>query len=169
MSLHDQISVLRNDIKAKTAELVALKAQPRSRAQVAALAAEVVAKCAATGGDQMRQAVECLAAGQHAGLFTVTGSAMTVHGPVTLNIDLGPVLAHLLGAKVMRSALQTALTNIPEGLDPAARVERTAAIELELEDLQTAEERLIREAAHVGQDIPRRHDAAARIVLACET
>lgn len=169
MNFQKQTLAARAKIDTLKRERAGILASPRSRAQVAALVEERLASFAIAGAADRQLAVERLAAGQQAGLFMVSATAVTAQGPVSVNVNMGPILAQLFGAEVLRKALETAVQNIPEGMTPEAREERLAAIAAELDRLQTQEESHIRDAELTGEIIPRRLDAEARFVLALDT
>lgn len=169
MNIQKQILAARAKIEILKRERAGILASPRSRAQVAALVDDHLTSFASAGAADRQLAVERLAAGQQAGLFMVSATAVTAQGPVSVNVNMGPILAQLFGAEVLRKALETAVQSIPEGMSPEAREERLAAIAAELDRLQTQEEGHIRDAELTGEAIPRRLDAEARFVLALDT
>lgn len=169
MKFLDQITKTRDQIQGLKTEHVRLVAQPRSRQQVTEFVRDGVRDIETSAASETALMLERLAAGQPAELLTVNASAMTPQGPVSVSINLLPVMVRLLGGAAVRKALLLGAEDIPEGMAPAAREKRLTAISGELDDLQLQEEHLIREAALDGQDIPHRFDADPAYVLALET
>jgi hypothetical protein len=164
----DAIQKIRKQIEERSAAFSTVWRQQTSRAEVAALVDDRIASYAATGAASRKLAIDRLADGQPAGLFTVVATVNTDQGPYPVAIDLGPLLTQLLGTRVVRKALEAALQDVPEGLEPAAREQQITNIFAELDGLQRLEENLIRAAALDGHDIPRRPDADPAVVLALE-
>lgn len=168
MNYLDEIQKIRGEIKERFTAFSTAWDQRTSRAELAALVDEQISGYAVTGAAGRKLAIDRLAAGQPARLFTVATTVHTEQGPCAVVLDMGPILTQLLGEKVMRRAVESALLDVPEGLTPAARELQITDLYAELNDLQTEEERLIRDAARAGQDIPRRVDADPAVVLALE-
>lgn len=158
----NDIKTIRDKIAALQFQQHSINAQPRSRAEVGILLSTALAEFETAAQANMARTVAQLAAGQPASLFTVTG--MTPHGPVS--IDLGPMFTSLLGTSSMLKAMQAALKSVPEGHAPKAKIEALAALVHELDELQVAEEALIRESEASGAPIPRRTGADPKYVLA---
>lgn len=166
MKFSEQIEAARRHIGMCRGDRATILAQQRSRQQVTEHVREAVSDVVDTAAADNMLTLKRLAAGQTASLLTVNVSAMTPHGPVYVAVDLLPVMVRLLGAAAVRKALLAGIDDLPEGLTPAERTKRLAALDDELDTLQTQEENLIRGAARDGHDIPRRPDAEARFVLA---
>jgi hypothetical protein len=166
MKFLEQVTKTRERIQELKAELARVTAQPRSRQQVLEHVRESVRAIGPFAESENMLTLERLAAGQPANLLTVKASAMTTHGPVTVTVDLLPVMVRLLGVDAVHKALLTGVDGIDKGLPPTARKHQMQSIAASLDDLQTQEEHLIREAALDGCDIARRLDAEARFVLA---
>lgn len=150
------IHALRAQIAELKSELHALDGQPVSRTGVEVEIAEQVDRWHAQGQDLHRGRLLRAAAGRPVDLLRVQVGAMSV--------DLGPVLALLLGKDALRDALQAGVDTVPKGLPPAARAERMAALRAELFDLEVTEEREV--LAAVDSPIARRHDADPAALLA---
>lgn len=166
MKFSEQIEAVRRHIGMCRGDRAAILAQQRSRQQVTEHVREAISDVVDTAAADNMLTLKRLATGQTTSLLTVNVSAMAPHGPVHVAIDLLPVMVRLLGAAAVRKALLAGIDDLPEGLTPAERAKRLAGLDDELDTLQTQEERLIREAALDGQDIPRRPDANPVIVLA---
>lgn len=166
MNYFEKIETLRAQIADRHGEFLEVADQYTSRARATRMADERIEKYAASGAASCKWAIDKLAAGHPAGLFTVTATVNTDHGSFPVVIDLGPLLTQLLGTRAVRKALDATLQAVPEGLPHATRAERMATLTDELDRLETDEERLIRDAELNGFTIARRADADPAIVLA---
>ena len=159
----DEIKALREQIAALKHEQREVTDQMRSRAEVKAYVERAVALAERQAAHDARRALQGLA----------YGNADVMHADVTdarqsapAQVDLGPTLVAMLGAKKVLSVLLVDLDTVPEGLPAAQRATRLEQITAELYELETREEALICEAEEAGEIIPRRRDADPAIVLA---
>ncbi len=166
MKFLEQITKTRDRIQELKAELERVTAQPRSRQQVGDYVRENVRSIRPLAASENMLTLERLAAGHPTGLLKVKASAMTPAGPVTVTVDLLPVMVRLLGVDAVFKALLVGVEDVPKGLPPESRAHQMQTIAAALDDLQTQEEHLIREADLDGCTIARRLDAQARFVLA---
>lgn len=140
---------IREQIREHTQEQAAIIAQPVSRADVERCVRDVV-QDVATDCNHLHR----LAAGAPAPLLRVRADDA---------VDLLPIFIRMMGAAAVTKALLRGLDDIPEGLAPAAREARLAAIVEELATLGHAEEALCRSEGHA-----RRPDADPACVLALQ-
>ncbi len=152
------IATIRDAIAALKADRTATTNAPRPRAESSA---DIDAQCRAW---------------QEAGrsLFGYP-VAMAAHGlsirdalkvrPKGDDVDLGPVLAFVLGADVLAAALAPSLERFDEGPPAADRAAKLAEIDRQMLELERAEEALIMESERAGTPVARRGDADARAVL----
>ncbi len=80
-------------------------------------------------------------------------------------VDLGPVLAFVLGADALVAALAPHLERFEDGPPAADRAAQIAEIDRQLLELERAEEQLIEASEAAGMPIARRGDADVRAVL----
>ncbi len=152
------IATLRADIAALTAKRTTLIDGPRPRAESRA---DIDAQCRAWQE-----------AGRSLYGYPV---AMAAHGlsirdalnvrPKGDDVDLGPVLAFVLGADVLAAALTPSLERFDEGPPAAHRAAKLAEIDRQMLELERAEEALIEASEAAGLPIARRGDADPRAVL----
>lgn len=155
----------RDNITRLGQERDALELQARSREGVRREVIDQIEAATVNAANLDKRTLGTLARGLPAELLTAYGTAQTESGPIHVRINLLPIALRLLGPVAVKKALLAGLEYVPAGLEPDARAERLAAIGAELDALQTEEERLIREAAVMGEDIARRPDADPHYVL----
>jgi len=80
-------------------------------------------------------------------------------------LDLGPLLAALLGPAKLAAALEPHVLALPPSVDHAARTARLAEIAGELDALEEAEEVEVLRLEGLGLDPGRRADASPAVVL----
>lgn len=157
-----ELKTIRALIAAKKAELHTFgDVNHLSRSEAEAVIDRHVDSLAAQGTARVGHAVALLLGGH--GLSNAL-AVRSVGAPALL--DLGAVLAAVLGADPLKAALRSHLADVPEGLPRAARIARRAEIDAELWTIEAREEALIVAAEASGQSVQRRADARPEIVLA---
>jgi hypothetical protein len=151
-----KIDDLRAQVVALKRERAAVESAPQSAAETRAAINAACAQWAAAGAEQLAPLVRGMAVGQE--------FATALRVPAQGVVDLGPILAHLLGPQALAKALLKTI-DVPDGITPAERVTRLADLDARLETAEREEERLIDALERQGAYVARRGDADPRAVL----
>ncbi len=164
----NELEALRERIRALKSERLEIIAQPLSRATVQRLTERVVDEAHRQGKRALGIAIARAAAGQALAPLSVraSGAIDGATGTAKLSMDLSPLLVTLLGQDRVKELLLQACDDLPEGLDPPARILRLAKIDADLEALERDEEDRIVELENQGVSIMRRPDARPELIIA---
>lgn len=155
MATKPSIAQLRPRIAELQSELAALQASGASHAEVCA-GIDAFCRGAAARGDQTLG---------YAVISGTLGEGLTIRpGPGGV-VDLAPVLASVLGADGLATALQRHVRLMEDGPSVAERAARLAEISAELDRHERDEETLIEASEATATPIARRADARPEIVL----
>lgn len=149
-----KIEAVREHIRARHSERAALEDQPRSREEVRQKVAALVAEWRSAALKKHAMHLQLIAGGEHPSVLDFGSEHIS-----------GPLLVLMLGAESVQQALLAGIDMVPEGSASDERASRCAAIDAELDDLETEEEALIVQAENAGEAIIRRADARPEIVL----
>jgi len=97
--------------------------------------------------------------------FRLAGNGAVTGRTAQVSTDAGPLLVALLGPAAVKQALSAACETIPPGLSPKERAAALAALQAELDRLESEEEALVVGMEARGQSVLRRADARPEIVL----
>ena len=150
------LAATRGRILKLKAELRTLQAPARDQSQARAEIGAMVADLGAPITQRLKYAVE---AGEMSEVFVVRPRPDGV-------INLGPLLAALLGPEVLAAALNRFTDALPPAADNAKRAARLIEVTAELQALEEAEELEICRLEAQGIQADRRADARPEIVLA---
>jgi hypothetical protein len=153
-----QIETVRAEIRALQREREDLENVGRSRDEVREYVMRQLKAMEAASAAQCTDTLVRLASGERAKLLHAD---LHVH-----SVDVGPLLVAMLGVEKVAAVLLARLDSIEDGPSRAQRVARIEAINTQLDDLETREERLIEQAEAEGETVLRRADARPEIVLA---
>ena len=149
------LAAMRGRITKLKTELQALRATARDQAQARAQISALVADLGAPITQRLRYAVQ---SGEMSEVFVVRPRPDGV-------VDVGPLLAALLGPDVLAAALLRYADELPPAADNAKRAARLADITAELDALEEAEEIDVERLGAQGIQADRRADARPEIVL----
>jgi hypothetical protein len=160
--MNEAINALRSQIAERAKRLEALQGAPQSRADMALRVDDYAARAHAQGTAELRHELQRRSVQS----LPLDGITVVEAGAGSRRVDLGPMLAAVLGPKQFAKALVSLLGDVPEGLDAAERAKRITELEAEILALCRDEEREIRTLEAMGLEIIRRPDAPPAVVLA---
>jgi hypothetical protein len=160
--VNEAINTLRSEIAERTKQLNALENAPQSRADMTQRVEDYATRAHAQASAEIREELRRRSVQS----LPLDGLAEIEAGAGSRKVDLGPMLAALLGPKAFAKALASLLGDVPEGLDAAERAKRITELEVEILTLSRKEEREIRALEAVGLEVIRRADAPPAAVLA---
>jgi hypothetical protein len=160
--VNEAIHRIRSEIAERTKQLNALETAPQSRADMAQRAEDYAARAHAQASAELREELRRRSVQS----LPLDGITQVEAGAGSRKVDLGPMLAALLGPKQFAKALVSLLGDVPEGLDAEERAKRIADLEAGILTLCREEEREIRALEALGLETIRRADAPPAVVLA---
>lgn len=152
----NDLGAMRATIAALRAERAKLQGHVRDQADARAEIAAYVALAADPINARLR----------YAAATGITPDLLIARPRADGAVDLGPVLAALLGPDLLAAALAAHIEQLPPESDRAERAARLAEIAAELDRLENAEEIEVVRLERQGLTVDRRADARPGIVLA---
>jgi len=149
------LATLRESIAAMQAERDALASAGPSRAETVAAVDAWAAQAAAQAASKLNYAVKS---------SDIT-AALEVRARPDGVVQLGPLLAALMGPEVLAAALRRFIDDIPQGLPLADRRARIAELDAQILEAEMSEERAVEALEALGETVLRRADADPRAIL----
>lgn len=149
--LSAQVAAVRLKLATIHRDLLAFKAQARSRDEVNAQVLQQIATWRAQASAMVAIDLQRMLAGQPVALLEMRAA----NGM----IQLGPLLVAAMGEAAMTKWLTSLTDQLPEGLNAKERAEKIYDLTKEVELVEAAEEALLREADELGYPLDPRPDA----------
>lgn len=156
-AVHEKkVAAIRAQIRDLQSRRVEIEGAPISRAERAELLRQHFDGLASQHQRALRHQLSLFGHGEIGRPFSVAG------GPT---LDLAPMLAAVLGADALLTALAPHLAALPEGIGATEKAQQLAELDAELLRLAHAEQDVIDAAEAVGEPVAYRADADPAIVL----